>query len=284
MSKEPLAGKTSHKKSTVNRFWATVAAQTAGVLLLFFIAIIFDLWNEPCSANLEAGIHQIFVVAFLVFIGLVVGCATSFIPTQDCPLGEMHVSRTLFIFLCFDIPLLSCLVILEGGFSRSVFTPLFFLIYIAYNAVEQEERTFRKLAILGTLQIFMLVTWLAPYYQPPNSRILGFEFLTVTDFSVIDERRFSFTNFLVASLSLAIYVVQLRIIKLPQGDAEADGKGTGGSTKAVEAEAQDVQTGQPEQVAAAADGNGTGVVEGNERVRRESGEAPLPVSPPSEGK
>ena len=220
MRKDSPAPANPHMPDADSRFWATVAAQTAGVLLLFFVAIIFDVWNEPCSVALEAGIHQIFVIAFLVFIGLVAGCVTAFIPTQNCPLDEMHVNRTLLIFLSFDIPLLMFLVILEGGFTHSVFTPLFFLIYIAYNAVEQEDMISRKLAMLGIIELCMLISWLAPTYVNPGAKILGREFLTVTDFSTIDPSRYGFSIFLVASLSLAIYGVQLRIIKLPRGASQ----------------------------------------------------------------
>lgn len=233
MSSESPAPDTHQKPSADSRFWATVAAQTAGVLLLFFIAIIFDLWNAPCSTSLEKGIHQIFVVAFLVFIGLVAGCATAFIPTQRCDLKDAHVNRTLFIFLFFDIPLLTFLVVIQGGFSRSVFTPLFFLIYIAYNAVEEEGSKNRKLAILGVIEFCMLLAWLAPTYLPPGKMVGGIEFLTVTDFSAVDVERYSFTNFLVASLSLAIYVVQLRIIRLPRGSAGAGGKRPAGEAQAA---------------------------------------------------
>jgi hypothetical protein len=202
-----------------NRLWAAVAAQTAGVLILFLIGIIFDVWNEPCLAAVEAGIHHIFIIAFMVFIGLLVGCVQVFVPTQKCELDDDHVDKIIKTFLVTDIPLLTLLVCLEGGLVSSVFAPLFFLIFVAYNAVEQPGRLRRKLLVLGMLAVGAFLSTVVSYLVIIGDlkKMFGLHTFSITIFSNLDAMRYNINFFLVTLLSLAVYIVQMNIIKVPRG-------------------------------------------------------------------
>ena len=213
--------------SADNRLWAAVAAQTAGVLILFLVGIIFDIWNEPCFAEMEAGIHHIFVIAFMVFVGLLVGCVQVFVPTQKCELGDDHVDKVIKTFLVTDVPLLTLLVCLEGGLVSSVFAPLFFLIFVAYNAVEQPGRLRRKLLVLSLLGLGIVCCSVVSYLVGLGvlKNLFGLRSLSITLFSNLDTTRYNINFLLVTLLSLAAYIVQLNIIKVPRGKRHFQGDG-----------------------------------------------------------
>jgi hypothetical protein len=197
-------------KDPGNRFWATIAAQTAGVLLLFLIGLIFDI-TERCQQDIESGVHWIFVIAFLVFIGLVVGCVQAFVPTQKCNLNHDHVDTTLNTFLYVDIPLLTLLVCMEGGITRSMFVPLFFLIPIAQRAVEQSTSLRRVLRGVVAIATGMLLSTIVSVFVARNMRhLFGLSFLRVTDFSTLAPRRYAAAILTVSLISLGIWILQMQ--------------------------------------------------------------------------
>src|SRR5438876_9110542 len=109
-----------------NRFWALIAAQGLGVILLFLIGIIFDIGTKPVAA--EAGLQYLWSIAFLALLGLVVAFFVGFLPAHRSGTFEHScVDKMVTVLLYCDIPLLTILVCKQGGLSKSVFFTLFLM-------------------------------------------------------------------------------------------------------------------------------------------------------------
>jgi cytosine/uracil/thiamine/allantoin permease len=202
-------------KDPGNRFWATVAAQTAGVLVLFFIAIMFDV-GKKCDSILEPGLQMIFIISFLVFLGLVLGFVRAFLPAQKCGFNDSCVDRALNTFLAVDIFFLTLLVCLEGGLTRSMFSPLFVLIPIAHSAVESDDKTPKIIKVLGLVVACTLVTLVVSILVSKGMQnLFGLSFLQIVDFSAKEPTRFAFSLFFVTLISFFIFILSKEIIKMP---------------------------------------------------------------------
>jgi hypothetical protein len=199
-----------------NRFWATVAAQTAGVLLLFFIAIIFDV-GKQCQLAIEPGVQTVFVVAFLVFVGLVVGFLRGFMPAQECGFDDPCVNRTIKTYLWVDISLLTILIALEGGLVHSMFWPLFVLIPIAHNTVEQTGKKQRVVKVVLIIIGCTVIIFLFSIFGDGMNYLFRFSFLPITDFSTLAPKRFAFATAFVSIVSSLIFILSLKIIRMPPG-------------------------------------------------------------------
>lgn len=219
-----------------NRFWATIAAQAGSVFLLFFIGIIFDIGaiRAPCPSvqpgaqveavalldaaakaeAVEVGVQVIFVIALLVFIGLVVGSYRGFKDARDCggEFIESCVEKTVTTFLIFDIPLLTILVCLEGGLTRSMFSPLFGLIPLAHYAVERRRKD-RVLKDILAVVIGIIISFLVSIFIT-EGKIWGW--VTVTDFSSIARRQYALAILFVTLVSIMILILQMRLIRIPK--------------------------------------------------------------------
>jgi len=199
------------------RFWATIAAQLGGVLVLFFIGIIFFVGDFSHRKDVELGVQWIFVIAFLVFIGLIIGALRAFFWAHKCG-GFDHpcVDKTIETFLIVDIPLLTILVCQQGGLSRSIFFSLFFLIPVAHLAVEQEGKRIRVLKGLLAIAISMVITFIVSFSVSYGfNNLFGIDFLTVTDFTSSTPKRFAAGVLIVSLITLLIPILQMKIIRLP---------------------------------------------------------------------
>jgi|ERR1044071_663292 hypothetical protein len=206
------------------RFWATVAAQVAGILLLFFIGIIFEVFADPTDhmrrMAVASGMHAIFIIAFLVLLGLVFGVYLSFNLAKKCG-GVEHfyddpcVDKMLGAFLVIDIPLLTILVCLQGGLTKSIFFPLFFLIPVAHYAVEQRGKRHRVLWGVEAIAVCMIISYAVSYFMASfkMQSLFGLSFLRITDFSALAPERYALAVLIVSLISLFIPVLQMRIIR-----------------------------------------------------------------------
>ena len=103
---------------------AGLAAQGLGVILLFLIGSIFELfYTSTKPVGVEEGVEYIWLIAVLVLIVWIVGSLVGFVPAarRKGSFDDAWVERTVKIFLYFDIPLLTILVGKQGGLSKSCF-------------------------------------------------------------------------------------------------------------------------------------------------------------------
>jgi hypothetical protein len=206
------------------RFWATIAAQVAGMLLLFFIGTIFEIFSDPTAPERPAiagGMHAIFIIAFCVLIGLILGVCLSYKFAGKCQ-GVKHfydhhpcVDKMLGTFLIVDIPLLTLLVCLQGGLTRSIFFPLFFLIPVAHYTVEQRSKRHRVLWGVIAIAACMILSYFVSFFMAARNmqNLFGLSFLRITDFSNLARERYALAVLIVSLISLFIPVIQMRIIR-----------------------------------------------------------------------
>ena len=169
---------------------------------------------------IEGGMHAIFFIAFLVLVGLILGFYLAFSLAKKCG-GVSHffdhpcVDKMLGTFLLIDIPLLTLLVCLQGGLTRSMFFPLFFLIPVAHYAVEQEGKQNRVLWGVGAIAVCMIVSYFVSYFVAAGNMqyLFGLSPLRITDFSTLTPERYALALLVVSLISLFIPVVQMRIIR-----------------------------------------------------------------------
>jgi hypothetical protein len=201
-----------------NRFWAAIAAQGLAVMLLFLIGFIFEIgYTSAKPISVESGLQYIWFIAFLILIGLVVGFFLGFAPAHRCGSFEHPcVDKTVMVFLYCDIPLLTFLVCIQGGLSKSMFFPLFFLIPVAHKVVERDDRldrVIRGTIAIGVGMLLCCVVSISVAYgvKNPFSKVLS-----VTDYSTLTPARFAFALFLVSLISLLIPILQMKIIRMPE--------------------------------------------------------------------
>ncbi|HBB96843.1 MAG TPA: hypothetical protein DC054_15805, partial [Blastocatellia bacterium] len=172
-----------------NRFWAVIAAQGLGVMLLILIGIIFDMGPKPVEA--EAGLQYLWSIAFLALLGLVASFFVGFVPAHRKDLFEdVWVDKTIEILLYCDIPLLTILVCKQGGLSKSVFFPLFLMIPVAHRLVERDDqldRVTRGAIWCGVGMLLCCVVSISGAFHIRSPLSI----LSVTDYSTLPPKRFA---------------------------------------------------------------------------------------------
>jgi hypothetical protein len=213
-----------------NRFWATIAAQTGGVLLLFFMAIIFDVGSifereRPCG-EIEVGVQWIFIIASLVFAGLVVGFYRGFKHAHECnEFNDSCADRALMTFLYVDIPLLTTLVCLQGGLTRSMFSPLFGLILAAHYAVERRDKMRRVLWDVVAVVAGIVISFAMSILVARGMKSLWG--VHIVDFSTLTPTRYALAILWVSLVSVFIFILQMQIIRMPGRPPGRDGVAEG---------------------------------------------------------
>lgn len=198
------------------RFRAVIAAQLLGVILLFVICLVFELFYKSAKPiGVEEGVEYIWSIDGLVLFVLVVGSLVGFIPARckkEKKFEDTWVDWTVRIFLYGDILLLAILVCKQGGLSKSVFFPLFLMIPVAHGLVERDDKLNR--VIWGAIVIAVAM---ALCYLVSIGRLRGF---SVTDYSTLTPERFALALLIVALISLAIPIFQTKIIEKWPADGE----------------------------------------------------------------
>lgn len=187
------------------RFWAAVGAQTAGALLLLFIGNVFG--ANP-RVELSAGLGWIHRMAVMAIGALIVGLTLFKLAKRKCKDSHTCVDAVILTLLAFDIPIVSFLVCQQGGLSRSMFVPLFFLIPAAHLAVERPDKKHRVYVATCFIGAGILVSWFVSWSNPIK---LGSVF--VTDFSGVDAESFATALLIVSLISLFIPLIQWGIVK-----------------------------------------------------------------------
>jgi hypothetical protein len=187
------------------RFWAAIGAQAAGALLLLSIGNVFPVGRT----DLSEGLGWIHCMAAVAIAALVVGLLLFKVAKYRCKDSNTCVDTVILTILAFDIPIVTFLVCQQGGLSRSMFVPLFFLIPAAHLAVERPGKRYRVYVVASFIAVGMIFSWFVSWRN-----LVNIWSWPVTDFSTLAAQRFATAILIVSLISLFIPLLQWGIIKL----------------------------------------------------------------------
>jgi len=218
-----------YNPSAKERFWLAVGAQGAGILLLLSIGNVFP----AGQTDLSTGLDWIHIMGFLGLGALVVGFLSSLVAKRWCQEAHSCVDSTIITFLLFDIPIVLFLVCQQGGLSRSMFVPLFFLIPGAHLAVERRQNRYRVYIGVGLIALCLMVSCMVSRNTPlnlptnvgqsdPTLRVYGSLATRITDFSILAPKRFALATLIVSLIALLIPMTQWGIVGFIASDAKKE--------------------------------------------------------------
>jgi hypothetical protein len=194
------------------RFWAAVGAQVAGILLFLFIGNVFPVSHT----ELSEGLSWIHTMAYIAFGALVVSLILGRLAKRWCKDFDSCVDKVISVLLIFDIPIVLFLVCQQGGLSRSMFVPLFFLIPVAQLAVEQRGKRYRVYIGVFFIAVSLVISCLVSQGispQNPTLKMFGLGSVPITDFSTLAVNRYATAILIVSLISLAIPLLQWGIVE-----------------------------------------------------------------------
>jgi MFS family permease len=150
------------------RFWAAVAAQGAGLVLLIILGIlVFPNHQDNIDRGLTVihraiGVYLVSFVAILFIPPIIAACKRS-----KTVLEHDFVDWAIWAFVWVDINLLLTLVCQEKGLCRSMFLPVFLLIPVAYVSVERIEKKSHALVVLAMIIVYMVIS----FYMSDRNRV-----------------------------------------------------------------------------------------------------------------
>jgi N-acetylglutamate synthase-like GNAT family acetyltransferase len=190
------------------RFWAAIGAQAIGTLLLLFIGNVFSVKEE-----LSMGLVWIHCMAYTAFIALIIGLALAVWGRHKCRNMDSCADKAIITLLCFDIPIVLLLVCQQGGLTHSMFVSLFFLIPVAYLAVERPEKRHRAYVVVLSIVVCLFISCLVSQARASTLNLLWLVSIPITDFSTLVPRRYATATLIVSLISLCTPFVQWGIFK-----------------------------------------------------------------------
>ena len=200
------------------RFVAIIVGQLLGVL--FFTGVILPfinygkLENEIHRSDIMLGLKMIGIAGGILFLVLVVGlCVVLFLAKQSGEFKHEHVDILLWAFVGVDLIVLLFTVCQQGGLSRSMFVPVFFLIPAAYIAVVRESKISTTYYMLAVIGVCVFISFWVSHYRASHSNFTELPLLSVkiTDFYGLYPNAYNWAFLIVCGTSLGIPALQLWI-------------------------------------------------------------------------
>ncbi len=205
------------------RFTVTITAQVAGLILLFVLGGgTFPIDNQDIVRGLYfiqtimwwyLGVTLIVPTVILLYALVCVRCD---------PLDHPYIDKILLTYVGIDLLLLLLLVCQEGGLCRSMFLPVFFLIPIAYLAAEQPGHRVRKLLVLLSIVVCIVISYLVSRWtMPPQGTTnlqpaipfgLGGRTIHVTDFSTLAHASYDEAILYASLVSAFVPIIQIGLV------------------------------------------------------------------------
>ena len=205
------------------RFTVTIAAQVAGLILLFVLGGgTFPIDNPDIVRGLYfiqkimwcyLGVTLIVPTAVLLYALLCVKCD---------PFDHPYIDKILLTYVGLDLLLLLLLVCQEGGLCRSMFLPVFFLIPIAYLAAEQLKHRVRKLFVLTSIVVCIVISYfVSRWTMPPQGATnlepaipftFGNRTIHVTDFSTLAHSSYDEAILYASLVAAFVPIVQIGLV------------------------------------------------------------------------
>ena len=202
----------------LSRFVAINVGQLSGVLLFFSVVFAFIGTGGPESeihrSDINFVLKVIGIAGGFVFLALLVGlCVVLFLVRQSGEFKHEHVDGLLWAFVIVDLIVLLFTVSQQGGLSRSMFVPVFFLIPAAYLAVVRESKISTTYYLLAVIGVCVFISFWVSHYRASHSNFTELPLLSVkiTDFYRLDPDGYNWAFFIVCGVSLLIPALQLWI-------------------------------------------------------------------------
>lgn len=201
--------------AVVKRLSAILFGQCIGVILLILVGLVpfsnyGTLGDEAIRNDIGFGIKIIiifFVIALLAFIVgfIIVKCLSD-------ELQQKYVSTILWSFILLNLACLLFVVCQQGGLSRSMFIPVFFLIPAAYMAVDQPSVK-KMFILLGAIGLCILISYCISRNNVTELHFFLFS-VKVTDFSILHHKGYNLAFFIISVVSLITPALQLGYLRL----------------------------------------------------------------------
>jgi len=144
-------------------------------------------------------------------LGLVVGFIIVFLNAkQPGVIEEKSVDRMLILFICVDLLGLLFIVCQQGGLSRSMFLPVFFLIPAAYLAVVNPSKMNSAYVIIFSVALCVIISFPISYFKLDKLKLLIFR-IKITDFDELYPKAYNWGFLVVCGASLLVPALQLFI-------------------------------------------------------------------------
>lgn len=196
----------SNDKASVNhRFAAIFCGQILGVLILVVVGIF------PFSSTTPAMATGLAVIKWTIGIALgtsVLGLVVISLPyKRNGRLDHRSMNRALWLLVGVDLVALLFLVCQEGGLSRSMFFPMFFLIPAGYMVVEGPSKTKGTYFVVAVTAACVLISFLVSASIPSKLDVILFS-ISTTDFASLDPTGYNQSLVMVSLVSLGIPAAQ----------------------------------------------------------------------------
>ena len=197
-----------------SRFWAIIIGQLVGVLFFFAAGIVpfiryGQLPDQNTRHDIKVGLTVITILGGIVFLALVIGlCWLLCLAKRSGEHSDKHVDYLLWAFVFVDLVGLLFAVYQQGGLSRSMFLPVFFLIPAAYLAVVNPSRINTTYYVIFSIAGCLVISFLASYYNVTKLPLLQ---IKVTDLSTLYRKGHNVALLIVCGVSLGIPALQLWI-------------------------------------------------------------------------
>ncbi len=199
---------------TVDRLVAILGGQCIGVCLLIAVGLVpfsdYGMFEDEHVRNeIGYGIKIIRIFSVITLVALLVGYII--IRCLSSELQQKYVNVFLWSFILLDLASLLFVVCQQGGLSRSMFLPVFFLIPTAYMAIDHPN-IYKMCVLLVALGLCVLISY---FVSRNNVTVLQFPFFSVrvTDFSMLHHKGYNFSFLIVSVISLLTPALQLGYLK-----------------------------------------------------------------------
>ena len=197
-------------------FWAVIAGQGMGIFFIIVCAGILPYvlckWNEDSNKQKAAqfGLRIVAIVA-LCTLAVTIILIIRAMPFSDKVTSE-YVESAICWLIGVDLVCLLFVVCQQGGLTRSVFLPVFFLIPTAYLAVVPKESMRKIVILLGLISACCVISYLVSRFVSHKKEAkLPLLRLEITDFSILHHRGYNFAYLIVSIISLITPAVQFAI-------------------------------------------------------------------------
>lgn len=200
-----------------NRLWAVSIGQLLGVLLVFSVGILpfIKYGNLPDKTHRDEvnyGLNMIILTGLVVLILSVIAFTVLVIKSKQAQeYRHEHIDCMLWFFVAIDLLGLTFIVCQQGGLSRSMALPAFFLIPAAYLAVVNPSKISSTYLLLIFIGGCVFISFLASYGNISKIPLLP---IKVTDLSSLYPKGHNMALLIVCLASLIIPALQLGILEL----------------------------------------------------------------------
>jgi len=198
--------------TAANRFWAITLGQLFGVLQLFAVVTLAftaygQLPDQTLRNEINLGLKMIKITGGVALVALLLGSGyLLYLYKQSGEFKHEHIDLLLWAFVVIDLLCLLFVVCQQGGLSRSMALPVFFLIPAAYLAVVNPSRINTTYYLLAFIAVCVVISFLVSYFGVTKLPILA---IKVTDLSTLYPTGHNWALLIVCVMALLIPALQI---------------------------------------------------------------------------